>query len=229
MAADTAPPDRCPTVLFDLDGTLTDPAEGITRCLAYALERLGNAVPPSEELRACIGPPLQASFPRLLGSDDPELTRQAVTLYRERFAAVGMYENAVYPGIPEVLTAVRAGGGRLFVATSKPAVYAEKILRHFDLPAFFDGVYGSELTGERSDKAELIAYLLEQEALTAAGCVMVGDRRHDVDGARRNGLFPVGVLWGYGSREELETAGAKLLCAHPGELPGVLLGRAGPR
>ncbi len=206
------------SILFDLDGTLTDPAEGITGCLRFALERLGRPVPPEADLRACIGPPLQTTLPALLGSDEPALAREALALYRERFGGVGKFENQVYPGIPEALEGLRAAGHRLFVATSKPAVYAADILAHFGLREFFAGVYGSELSGERSDKAELIAYLLAREALEPAACVMVGDRRHDVEGALRNGVACVGVLWGYGSRDELRAAGAPVLAERPADI-----------
>lgn len=206
-------------ILFDLDGTLTDPALGITRCLRFALKSLGKPVPPETELRACIGPPLQQTLPLLLQSDDPALAQKALVLYRERFAAVGKYENVVYPGIPAVLEALRTAGYSLFVATSKPVVYARDILAHFGLDSFFVGVYGSELTGERSDKTELLAYFLAQEERNPADCIMIGDRRHDVEGAHGNGMRCIGVGWGYGSRQELVAAGADWLCEDIADLP----------
>ncbi len=208
-----------PAVLFDLDGTLTDPAIGITRCLTFALGSLGKPVPPETELRACIGPPLQKTLPLLLQSDDPSLAQKALYLYRERFATVGKYENFIYPGIPEVLETLRAEGHPLFVATSKPAIYARDILAHFGLDSFFAGVYGSELTGERSDKTDLLAYPLAQEKRNPADCVMIGDRRHDVEGAHSNGMRCIGVTWGYGYRQELLAAGADSLCDTVAELP----------
>ncbi|MES2463249.1 MAG: HAD family hydrolase [Armatimonadota bacterium] len=206
------------SLLFDLDGTLTDPAEGITRCLTYALEKLGRLVPCESELRACIGPPLQETLPVLLGTNDPVLACDALGLYRERFSSIGKFENAVYPGIPEALTALCSHGYRLLIATSKPTVYAKDILSYFGLDAFFEGVYGSELSGERSDKTALIKYLLADRGLAADACLMIGDRKQDVVGAHQNGVACIGVLWGFGSQEELTSAGADWLCSLPSHL-----------
>ena len=206
-------------ICFDLDGTLTDPKEGIVGCIRYALEKLGEPAPESDdELTWCIGPPLLGSFEQLVGAKAPE----ALALYRERFGEVGLFENAVYPGIRDVLQTLSEDGRRLFVATSKPTVYAERILKHFELHDFFEHVYGSELDGTRADKTELLAFVLQDARLAAGATVMVGDRRHDVLGARNNQISAVGVLYGYGSRSELLDAGTKTLCAHPGELLGVL-------
>lgn len=211
-------------VFFDLDGTLTDSAAGITRCIAYALEKLGRPAASDESLRGCLGPPLQATLPKLLGSEDAELAAAALRLYRERFASIGIFENSVYPGVPDVLGELRSSGHRLFVSTSKPTVYAARILDHFDLRQHFAAIYGSELTGERTDKAELLGHILqEQEQCVEAGsCVMVGDRRHDVIGARANGVRSIGALWGYGGEAELVEAGADAICQSPLELPDVL-------
>jgi phosphoglycolate phosphatase len=197
-------------LLWDLDGTLTSPATGIVRCIQYALERAGEPVPEAEALLWCIGPPLAQSFARLAPAQDPA---RMVALYRERFATKGMFENEVYPGIVELLAALP---GRHFVATSKPEVYAREILTHFGLAKFFEQVYGSELSGVRSEKGELLRYLLECEELGTA--LMIGDREHDVHGARKVGLPCLGVLWGYGSREELERAGAVAIVSTPAEL-----------
>jgi phosphoglycolate phosphatase len=211
-------------LLFDLDGTLTDPAEGITRCIAHALTALEAPVPSDAILRTCIGPPLQTTFADFLGTRDAAQIQRAIGLYRERFAPVGMYENVVYEGIPEALSALREAGFTLFVATAKPAVFAREILRHFGLSGLFTGIYGSELTGERSDKGELIAYLLERENVPAAQGVMLGDRRHDMEGAARCGLrAAIGVTWGYGSAAELRAAGATALCDTPAEMLALLL------
>ena len=212
-----------PTLLFDLDGTLTDPMEGITRCIQYALERMGKPVPDQKELCAYIGPPLQKTFPVLLGSEDPAHAWEAIAHYRERFGSVGKFENTMFPEVPEVLAALRVRGHRLFVATSKPAVFATEILVHFGLVPFFERIYGSELTGERTDKTELVAYILGQEGLKAEECLMIGDRRHDVEGARHNGVACIGVLWGYGSPEELDEAGATAICEKMGDLPRVII------
>lgn len=142
----------------------------------------------------------------------------AVSAYRDRFTAVCMFENSVFAGIPESLARMSARGARLFVATSKPQVFAEQILDHFELAQHFDAIHGSELDGRRSDKSELIAHVLHAEGLSAANTVMVGDRRHDVIGALMNRVFPTGVLWGYGSAEELTSAGAKRLFKAPADL-----------
>ena len=209
-------------ILFDLDGTLTDPREGITRSIAYALERMGLAPPPLDDLTFAIGPPLRRSLARLLGDETPAAVERALALYRERFADVGLFENAVYDGIAETLAALGESGATLFVATSKPRVYAERIVRHFSLDAHFAAVHGCELDGTREDKRDLLAHLLPHHGLEASGAVMIGDRGADMAAARHHGVRALGVLWGYGSREELEAAGAQSLCASPRELPAVL-------
>ncbi|MBC8137798.1 MAG: HAD family hydrolase [Fibrella sp.] len=214
-------------LLFDLDGTLTDPATGITRCIAHALTALGHPTPSEEVLRSCIGPPLQTTFPMLLNESPGEssLTDRAIALYRERFVPVGMYENAVYPGIPELLARLYAGGCKLYVATSKPTVFAKEIVRHFGMEAFFVAVYGSELSGERVHKPDLIAYILQQENIAPETAIMVGDRKYDILGARACSLYAaVGVTYGYGGPDELREAGADALCDDPEEL-GVALNR----
>ena len=210
-------------LLFDLDGTLTDPAVGIIASTGHALAGFGIA--PPADLRWVIGPPLRGSFARLLGSDDPDTIERAMTLYRERFGTVGLFENEVYPGIPELLAAQQQAGRRLFVCTSKPHVYARRIVEHFGLLPYFEAVYGAELDGRRSAKAELVAYLLTQEQLVAAETVMVGDRHHDIDGARANGLRSIAVGYGYGASEELAAAEPTWHCdtvAALGEFLGTL-------
>jgi phosphoglycolate phosphatase len=211
-------------VLFDLDGTLTDPKPGITACLAYALNQLGVPSNP-DDLTWCIGPPLALSFPRLLNTNDPGIIARAIELYRERFSTVGMYENAVYPGVPECLAQLQEAEVELYVATSKPHVYAEPILAHFGLRHFFHAVHGSELDGRNGDKGELIAHLLACETLESNQAIMVGDREHDMIGARKNGVSAVGVTYGYGSREELDRSGACTICDYPGQLAENLLQR----
>lgn len=205
-------------VLLDLDGTLTDPKEGILGCLEHALHGVGAEIPPDRALESCIGPPLQESLALLLGARRAEVLDEAIDLYRERFAATGMFENRVYPGMAQVLADLRASGASLFVATSKPQPFAERILDYFALREFFRGIYGSGLDGTRSNKGDLIAYLLRQEGLSSAETAMVGDRAQDVLGARANGIVPIGALWGYGSREELTAAGAEMLCDRPADL-----------
>ncbi len=210
-------------VLFDLDGTLTDPKEGITRCMQYALAQLGRDVPPTESLIPYIGPPLQETFARLLATDDPARVDAAIAHYRKRFASTGMYENSVYPGTAAMLAALKAAGMRLFVATSKPRVFAVKILEHFDLARYFDGVYGSELDGRLSDKGELIAEVLRAEGLDPATALMVGDRAHDVIGARHNGVRSVVVSYGYASAAELDSHAPDLRVATPAALAAAVI------
>jgi phosphoglycolate phosphatase len=218
------------TVFFDLDGTLTDSAPGITRCLAHAFERIGMPAPAESELRRCIGPPLDHSFRRLLSPHDDALVERAIALYRERFVTLGMYENAVYAGIPETLAALRASGRRMFVVTAKPERFAREIVRHFRLGEFFDAVYGPSEDGVLHDKAELIAHVLRRESLAASDVAMIGDRALDVLGARACGAFAVGALWGYGSHAELSDAGAHALAAEPaGVAEALATASRGPR
>jgi phosphoglycolate phosphatase len=201
-------------IFFDLDGTLTDPKPGITRSIQYALQRLDYpAIPTADELTWCIGPPLRTSFVRLLGGE--QSADHAVSLYRERFSDVGLYENRVYDGIDEVLTRLGASGHRLFVATSKAHVFADRIIDHFGLRGHFERVFGAELDGTRADKSHLLQYALQQAAVDPSKTLMIGDRSHDMVGASNNGMKGIGVLYGYGSREELLAAGARQVCATP--------------
>jgi len=204
--------------LFDLDGTLTDPREGITRCIAYALERMGREPPPLAQLTFAIGPPLRDSLATLLGTHERAEVERALALYRERFADVGLFENRPYDGIDAALQAIAATGARLFVATSKPLVYAERIVRHFGLHAHFIAVHGCELDGTREDKRDLLAHLLPHHGVQPAHAVMIGDRGVDMRAARHHGLHALGALWGYGSAEELRSAGAHALCDSPRSL-----------
>ncbi|WP_022664932.1 HAD family hydrolase [Desulfospira joergensenii] len=204
-------------ILFDLDGTLTDPFTGISRCISYALETLGRKSPSPKDLAWCIGPPLRDSFIELLGPDKA-LAEKALTLYRERFTRTGMFENSVYEGIPQALRDLEKRGHTLFVATSKPWVYAEKIIRHFELHPFFKTIYGCELDGTRGDKTSLISHVLKEESLSASSTVMVGDTAYDMEGAENNGISGIGVLWGYGSRQDLEAAGAGYCIGFPRDL-----------
>jgi phosphoglycolate phosphatase len=204
-------------LFFDLDGTLTDPYEGISASLRHGMAAVGKPLAQDADLRWCIGPPLQGSIAKLLGPDADALEGAVLEHYRERFKAQGMFENKVYPGIPETL----AGLGsryRLLVATSKPRVFAERILEHFQLRAHFAAVYGSELDGTRSKKAELLAWALQQESLRASDTLMIGDRAEDMLGANANGISAVGVLWGYGDEGELRSAGAAKVLGKPRDL-----------
>lgn len=210
------------TFLFDLDGTLTDPFVGITRSIQYALEKMGRSVPPAGDLRWCIGPPLWDSFAILLETDDRSVQDQAVQIYRERYTTEGLYENTLIDGIVPLVSELAGAGRRLFVATSKPHAYAGKIVDHFDLSRFFGKVYGSELDGTRSAKAELIAHILEEEGIAAQDCVMIGDRKHDLIGANANSVAAVGVSWGYGSREELAAEAPVLIAEKPSDILGLM-------
>jgi phosphoglycolate phosphatase len=205
-------------VLFDLDGTLTEPAEGITRCYQFALEGLGLPTRPRAELLKFIGPPMRENFRALLATDDAEMIERAVALYRERYAREGWGENKVYPGVREALAALKSEGFRLYVATSKTTHFAVRILEHFLLAQFLVAVHGATPDGSLDDKALLVARLLEAERLDPAASVMVGDREHDIRAARGNGVRSVGVTYGYGSRAELEVAGADFFCDTPTEI-----------
>jgi phosphoglycolate phosphatase len=202
-----------PALFFDLDGTLTDPKPGITGSIQYALRKLDRPVPSQDELTWCIGPPLRASFAVLLGGEG--LADRALELYRERFADVGLFENSVYPDIEHVLAALGQSGLRMFVATSKPHVFAKRIIDHFGLNSYFEHVFGSELDGTHVHKNDLLAHALRQTGLDPSQALMIGDRSHDVIGAKTNGINAIGVTYGYGSREELIAAGASHLCASP--------------
>jgi len=211
--------------LFDLDGTLTDPKAGITRSVQYALDQLGQPVPDADALAWMIGPPLIASFTKLLGR--PEDAHEALRLYRERFGVTGLFENEVYPGIPALLTRLRERDVRLFVATSKPHVYASRIVEHFDLLRYFEKLYGSELDNRNADKRDLLKHLVASEGIDPARAVMIGDREHDAIGARSVGLPAIGVTWGYGSREELLATGVARLVDRPEELEEAIVALAG--
>jgi phosphoglycolate phosphatase len=209
-------------LLFDLDGTLTDPFLGITSCIAYALNALGRTAPSPENLRWCIGPPLQNIFAELLGSNDDQLAKTALAKYRERFGSIGLFENEVYPGIVETLKTLKDFGYTLYVATAKPTVYAERIVIHFGLNAYFNRIYGSDLDGKHSDKTSLISHILKQEELEPARTMMIGDREQDMIGAQNNKICCIGVLWGYGTEEELHRSGARALVQHPADMAEVI-------
>jgi phosphoglycolate phosphatase len=213
------------TLLVDLDGTLTDPAEGIVGCFRLALQALGRSAPPAAELHWIIGPPLRGCFAEALnGEGDPE---EALQLYRGRYSTTGLFEAVVYDGVKETLAELRGAGMRLFLCTAKPLVYAERILSHFGLEHHFEAAYGDELGGRFQDKADLIAHILEREGLDADDCCMWGDRKHDVLAATRNGMPTIGALWGYGGADELRAAGAATLCESPSQVPAAF--RALPR
>lgn len=209
-------------ILFDLDGTLTDPAEGITGAVAYSLQKMGITPPPRKELECFIGPPLDEAYGSKFGLAGPEL-EQAVVYFREYFAPKGIWENELYPGIPEMLGTLKDKGFTLYVATSKPAQFATQILRHFHIDGFFTDVQGSPLTHHGLPKAEIIRMVLSGTDIAPHAAVMVGDRKHDVLGAQQTGLSSVGVLYGYGSLEELQNAAADHIASDVPALQTILL------
>ena len=201
-------------VLFDLDGTLTDPAEGIVRCIQHSLSTLEIACPPREELTRYIGPPLRELFVSVCNSTDQLLIERAVAIFRERFSTVGLFENTPYEEVPEMLSSL-GRDYRLFVATSKPQLYAEQILQHFSFAHHFEEIQGNDLAGRLDDKAELLRELIERRKLCPEQTVMVGDRMHDVIAAKKNGVASIAVTYGYGSESELIGAGADYFCESP--------------
>ena len=211
-------------ILFDLDGTLTDPGTGITRSVQYALQYYGIEETRREVLEAFIGPPLKEQFMKYYGFS-PRQASEAIDHYREYFQETGIFENQVYPGIRQMLKALKDDGRILWVATSKPEPFAQRILEHFDLDGYFSCVAGASMDETRVKKGEVIAYAIERMgAERRADLVMVGDREHDILGAAENGMDSIGVLYGYGSREELEQAGAGRIAKTVWELERMLLG-----
>lgn len=209
-------------ILFDLDGTLTDPCDGITSCVAYAIEKLGEPPLDSEQLNKFVGPPIYEAFPQIMGLDD-EKTELGVKYYRERFAEEGIYKNEVYDGIEELLIQLKANGHKVMLATSKPQIFAEKILRHFDLYKYFDFISGATMDKTCNKKADVIKYVLDECGIHDSA-IMVGDRMYDIIGAKDNNIASVGVLYGYGDRAELESAGADYIVGSAYELKDLLLG-----
>jgi len=200
-------------ILFDLDGTLTDPGIGITNSVAYALKRWNIEVEDRKSLYRFIGPPLQDSFREYYGFSQEDALR-AVDVYREYFREKGLYENEVYPGVEKLLQVLKEQGKTLVLATSKPEEFAVRILRHFGLDRYFTVMAGATMDPSRSKKGDVIAYALRESGVTELSkAVMIGDREHDIFGAKQNGLDSIGVLFGYGDREELEKAGATYIAA----------------
>ena len=195
-------------LLFDLDGTLTDPAEGITNSVIYALKKWGIEVRERSELYCFIGPPLSASFKKYYGFSEEDALK-CVEYYREYFRDRGIFENKVYDGIPELLEKLKKSGKILILATSKPEIFAKQILDHFDLTKYFDFVAGASMDESRNKKADVIRYALEMAKVTdLSRTIMIGDREQDITGAKLNSLDSLGVLYGYGDREEHRNAGA---------------------
>ena len=215
-------------VLFDLDGTLTDPREGITKSVQFALAQQGISEPDLKKLEPFIGPPLKDSFMEFYGMTE-EQAAQGVADYRKRFAPIGKFENEVYPGIPEMLGSLKRAGIRLAVASSKPETFVWDILKYFKLDGYFDVVTGSELDGTRSRKEEVVEEALHRleldgQPVSRENCAMVGDRRFDIEGGRQFRLTTVGVTYGYAAKGELEAAGADYIVKNPVQLTKLLLG-----
>lgn len=204
--------------ILDLDGTLTNSELGIVSALRYAMERLGFE-PPKDSMRWCIGPPIRETFSRLLGTTDEFYIERAVLLQREYYAERGWFENTLYPEIPQALRTLRGQGFRTYVATSKAQHFASRIIDHFQLRTLINVVYGAELDGTRSDKAELLAYLLKKERLSPERAVMIGDRKHDAIGAHACGIPFIGVAYGFGTMQELIEHQAIAVARTPSELP----------
>lgn len=210
-------------ILIDLDGTLTDPKEGITTSARYGLNKVGYPIADSENIDWIIGPPLKASLAKILNvAVEDDLAEQALLGYRERFAVTGLFENELFTDVKDTLQNLQAQGYRLFLATAKPEIYAKRILEHFNLLQYFEYPYGSELSGERTNKGDLIAYILEKEQLNPNECLMVGDREHDIFGARKNGIETIAVEYGYGSKEELDHAQPKARIQKFSDLIGMI-------
>lgn len=212
-------------ILFDLDGTLTDPKEGITRCIRFALGQLDAPLVREDRLIWCIGPPLRESFEILLNTSDATLLDRALFFYRKRFAEIGMFENALYPGIVPALQNINNAGFRIFLATSKPRVYALQILEYFELTHFFHAVHGSELDGRLTDKGALIAHILSAGNLDPSNTLIVGDRSHDIIGGKKNRIMTAAVTYGYGSEEEIAEAHADVVFESPAAMAGFLVAR----
>ncbi|WP_338115945.1 HAD family hydrolase [Paenibacillus monticola] len=198
---------RFTSILFDLDGTLTDPKEGITKSVEFALNKFNIQVEHLDELLSYIGPPLVDSFMEF-HAFSAEQAQQAVVFYRERYSSIGLFENKVIDGIPQLLEDLKNLGYSLYVATSKPTVFAEEILKEYKLDSYFKHIVGSNLDGTRSKKQEVIQYVLDQNLIQPEHALMIGDRKHDIIGAIGCGLECLGVTFGYGSEEELRQAGA---------------------
>lgn len=210
------------TILFDLDGTLTDSGQGILNSVAYALEKMGIEEPDTANLNRFIGPPLYESFSRFYQLN-PEDTQSAVDAFRVYFKEKGMFENQLYPGIIPLLEELRTAGKTLVIATSKPEIFAKQILEHFGIAHYFDVIAGASLDSSRISKADVIGYAINQLEAFPNNAVMIGDREHDIEGARSHQLPAIGVLYGYGSKQEFEKAGATMIVETVQDLKRFLL------
>lgn len=194
-------------ILFDLDGTISDNSEGIMNSLKYALEKMGIPYEGRDDLYNIIGPPLQVGFQELFGLEGKD-NEEAVKQYREYYGQKGLLENRLYDGIAELIASLHAQGAKIYLATSKLEKFARLILEHFGVARYFTDIRGADFKGKSSDKASLIGYLLEKHQVPTNEAVMIGDKRFDIEGGKAKGIATIGVLYGFGSREELEGAGA---------------------
>jgi phosphoglycolate phosphatase len=205
-------------LFFDLDGTLSDPKEGMTRSFQHALKRLGRAELPASELTQFIGPPLRWTMSRLLATEDPELIERGVDCYREYYADRGLFENVVYEGIPPLLETLQEEGFPLYVVTSKPVGFAERIVKHFNLDRYFTRVFGPDFDGHYDDKADLLACVVRSLSVNPARTIMIGDRDRDVLAGKRNGTRTIGVTYGFAVPGELAGCDPDRTCATPAEI-----------
>jgi phosphoglycolate phosphatase len=203
------------TLFFDLDGTLSNNFVGIERCLNYGLERMGFPLLTPEQVHPLVGPPFRESLPKLYPGIEVE---RALRLYRERYDVHGWLENELYEGVHEAVRTLHLQGYTIALCTSKPRVFAEKIVTHFDLARYFDGIHGPEFDGRFDKKTELLAHLLLHYKVAPEHALMIGDRDKDIQAAKFAGTHSLGVLWGFGNKEELRSAGASHIIAHPSEL-----------
>lgn len=208
-------------ILFDLDGTISDPKIGITKSVQYALHKMGIEERDLDKLEPFIGPPLKSSFMEIYSFTE-EQANQAVELYREYFKEQGMYENELYDGMQDILIQLRDNGYFLYVATSKPTVFALQILKYFQIDSYFELIVGSNLDGTMSDKAEIIAHIIKSSDLQKNSVIMIGDRKHDIIGANKNGMDSIGVGFGYGSELELRQANCTYYIDQVEDLPVIL-------
>lgn len=207
-------------ILFDLDGTLTDSGEGIINCSELALRHYGLPIPSREEMRVFVGPPLHETFQKF--GVPAEECQNAIEVFRSRYTTIGIFENTPYTGIRELLEGLKANGNRLFVATSKPEIMANRVLEHFDLARYFEMVCGATMDSSRVEKSDVIAYLLNYIG-KQENTVMIGDTAFDVTGAAAHGIPTIGVAWGYGKVEDMIAAGACAIAKTPAELLNMLI------
>jgi|WetSurMetagenome_2_1015567.scaffolds.fasta_scaffold52575_3 phosphoglycolate phosphatase len=211
-------------IFFDLDGTLVDTRLGVFRCYRYAFEKLGLPCPDDSELLSCLGPPLREAFARFLDTKDNTSIEKAVAIYRERYGQVGVLECEPYAGIPELLAGLHEEGFYLYVVTTKAKPYADTIADKFGFSPLLEGVYGTGMDGWLDDKTEMVRHILETRDLKRDETVIIGDRERDIKAGKDNGIFTIGVTYGYGSRDEITKANPDWICGSPEEIRTLLTG-----